>query len=95
MTRFVDEGLEKIRVSSFCEIMSSFSWSKLVKSKESANVAPACQQSCTPVSCGFILFGGFDGRKNAQGVPIPNSDLNVITLRNGIFFCSAETTLFR
>jgi hypothetical protein len=95
MTRFIEEGLEKIRISSFCEIMSSFSWSKLVKSKEGANVAPSSQQSCTAVSCGFVVFGGIDGRKNEHGVPIPNSDLNVITLRNGIFFCSAETSLFR
>lgn len=71
--------------------MSSFSWTKLVKCKESANIAPVSQQSCTAVGSGFVIFGGMDGRKNEHGVPIPNSDLNVLTLRNGMSFCSIET----
>lgn len=43
-------------------------------------VTPRAGHTLTPMSSGFIMFGGMDGRRNDQGHPAPNSDLFVLKL---------------
>ncbi|CAE7831418.1 ODA11 [Symbiodinium sp. CCMP2592] len=53
-----------------------YAWVKLSQSGDAERtVTPRAGHTLTPMSQGFFLFGGMDGRRNDQGNPAPNSDL--------------------
>jgi len=59
----------------------AYQWLKLSQSGDAERtVTPRAGHTLTPMTQGFIMFGGMDGRRNDQGNPAPNSDLFVLKL---------------
>ena len=63
---------------------SAFSWSRLTKSADSKAVPPVSGFTLTRFDSGVALFGGLDGRRNGQKTPVPNADLHVLNVGDGM-----------
>jgi hypothetical protein len=63
---------------------AAYSWDKLTRADTSVTVSPRSGHALFKCKAGILCFGGIDGRKNDQGVHVPNSDLYLLRRKDGM-----------
>ena len=69
--------------------MTTYSWNKLIRGESSLSPTPRSGHTLSSCKVGVFCFGGVDGRKHEQGQIVPNSDLYLLKVRDGmiIYYC--------
>jgi hypothetical protein len=68
-------------------MVQPYAWVKLQKGEGSLNVSGRSGHSLVPSGNSFICFGGIDGRKDTQGRTVPNNDIYLLSVNEGMCMC--------
>jgi hypothetical protein len=72
---------------SLLEMVQQYAWHKLDKADGSLNTSARSGHTLSSAGNSFICFGGLDGRKDTQGKTIPNNDLYMLSVNEGMYMC--------